>query len=271
MDNRDEGEGSMQIISLSPEHEKLYCVCLEDWSDELKEAGNHKEAWFLKMRDKGLRVKLALDDTGEVGGMIQYVPIEESFVNGKGLYFVLCIWVHGHKEGRGNFQKKGMGTALLEAAEKDARELGAKGMAAWGMALPVFMRASWFKKRGYRKADSQDLQILLWKPFAEDSEPPRWVRKKKTPALEPGKVTVTALLNGWCPAMNMTYERAKRAAAEMADRVVFRPIATSSKEIIEEWGAADALFVDDKALRTGPPPSYEKIRRAIEKRAKKLR
>ena len=68
--------------------------------------------------------------------MIQYVPIEEAFVDGQGLYFVHCIWVHGHKQGRGNFQKKGMGTALLEAAEQDARELGAKGMAAWGMAPP---------------------------------------------------------------------------------------------------------------------------------------
>ena len=159
---------------------------------------------------------------------------------------------------------------MLEAAEKDARELGAKGMAAWGMALPVFMRAAWFKKHGYRKAESQDLQILLWKPFIKDGEPPRWLRNKKTPSLEPGKVTVTALLNGWCPAMNMTFERAKRAAAEMADRVVFKPIDTSFKEIMEEWGAADALFVDGKALRTGPPPTYEKIRKKIAGKVKKL-
>jgi len=260
----------MRIISLSPEHEKLYCVCLEDWSDEMKEAGDHKETWLRKTRDKGLRVKLALDDKGEVGGMIQYVPVEESFVEGKDLYFILCIWVHGHKQGRGNFQKKGMGAALLKSAEEDAADLGAKGMAAWGMALPVFMRASWFKKHGYRKADSQSLQILLWKPFAEDSAPPRWVRKKKTPALEPGKVTVTALLNGWCPAMNMTYERAKRAAAEFGEKVSFRTVDTFDREAFKEWGEADALFVDGKGLRMGPPPSYKKIRQSIAKRVKKL-
>jgi hypothetical protein len=75
----------MRIISLSPEHEKLCCVCLEDWSDELKEAGDHKAVWSEKMRRLGLRVKLALDDKGEVGGMIQYVPVEVSFVDGKGL------------------------------------------------------------------------------------------------------------------------------------------------------------------------------------------
>jgi GNAT superfamily N-acetyltransferase len=222
------------------------------------------------MRPRGLRVKLALDGKGEVGGMIQYVPIEESFVDGQGLYFVHCIWVHGHKEGRGNFQKKGLGTALLEAAEQDARELGARGMAAWGMAIPVFMRASWFKKHGYKKADSLGMQILLWKSFAEGAVPPRWIRQKKTPESVPGRVTVTALVNGWCPAMNTAFERAKRAAAEFGDKVDFRPVDTFDRVVFREWGEPDAIFVDGKAIRMGPPPSYDKIKKAIAKRAKKL-
>jgi len=260
----------MRIIPLSPEQEKIFCVCLEDWSEEMEEAGDHKEQWLARMRERGLRVKLALDDNGQVGGMIQYVPIEESFVDGQDLYFVLCIWVHGYKRGRGNFQRKGMGAALLEAAEKDAKELGAKGMAAWGMALPVFMRASWFKRHGYRKADSQSLQILLWKPFAEDAAPPRWIRKKKIPGLEPGKVAVTGLLSGWCPAMNMTFERTKRAAADLGEMVMFRAVDTLDRRVFREWGETDALFIDGRALRPGPPPSYEKIRKRIAKRIKKL-
>jgi GNAT superfamily N-acetyltransferase len=260
----------MQIIPLSPEHEKIYCLCLEDWSDEVKEAGDHKAKWLEKMRPRGLRVKLALDDKGEVGGMIQYVPIEASFVDGQGLYFVHCIWVHGHKKGRGDFQKKGMGAALLEAAEQDARELGAKGMAAWGMAIPVFMRASWFKKHGYKKADSIGLQILLWKSFVEGAAPPRWIRQKKTPETVPGRVTVTALVNGWCPAMNMAFERAKRAAAEFGEKVEFKPVDTFDRAVFREWGEPDAIFVDGKGIRMGPPPSYEKIKKSIAKRIKKL-
>ena len=73
--------------------------------------------------DRGLRVKLALDDSGTVGGMVQYLPIEQSFVEGKDLYFVLCIWVHGYKQGRGNYQKRGMGKAMLDAAEIDDKLL----------------------------------------------------------------------------------------------------------------------------------------------------
>lgn len=260
----------MRIISLSPEYESLYCVCLEDWSDELKEAGDHKAKWLEKMRTRGLRVKLALDDRGQVGGMIQYVPIEEAFIEGQGLYSIYCIWVHGHKQGRGNFQNKGMGTALLEAAEQDARELGAKGMAAWGMALPVFMRASWFKKHGYRKADALGLQVLLWKPFAPDAAPPRWIREKKKPAPGSGKVGVTALLNGWCPAMNMAFERARRAAAEFDDKVEFRAVDTSDRAVFKAWGEPDAIYVDGQGIRLGPPPSFAKIRKTIAKRVRKL-
>mgnify|MGYP001766108738 FL=1 len=260
----------MRVVPLSAEHEPLYCACLEDWSEEMKEAGDHKAKWLAKMRDRGLRVKLALDDGGVVGGMIQYVPIEEAFVDGEGLYFIHCIWVHGHKRGRGNFQKKGLGRALLAAAEEDARSLGAKGMAAWGMALPVFMRASWFKKHGYKKADAVGMQVLLWKPFAADAKPPRWIRDKKTPEPVPGKVAVTALVNGWCPGMNLAYERAKRAAAEFGDRVEFRTVDTFDHAVFRAWGEPDAIFVDGKGLRMGPPPAYAKIRKAIAKRVKKL-
>jgi cobalt-zinc-cadmium efflux system protein len=86
-------------------------VCLEDWSDEMKEAGDHKARWHERMAQRGLRVKLAVDDAGAVGGMIQYLPIEEFFVEGRGLYMILCIWVHGHKQGRGDFRRRGMGSA----------------------------------------------------------------------------------------------------------------------------------------------------------------
>jgi hypothetical protein len=129
----------MEIIDLSPEYEKLYHCCLEDWSEEIKEAGNHKFCWYNQMKDQGLRVKLAKDDNNTIGGMIQYLPAEISNIQGKDLYVVLCIWVHGHKFGRGNFQKKGMGNALLKAAEDDVMLLGSKGLVTWGIIDAIFI------------------------------------------------------------------------------------------------------------------------------------
>jgi GNAT superfamily N-acetyltransferase len=121
----------MKVSPLATEDRHLYFWCLEDWSKEAtQESGQRKEIWYTKKSEKGLRVQVARDERGEIGGMIHYLPIEHSVVNGEGLYFICCIWVHGHKQGRGNFQGKGMGKALLQAAENDARQLGAKGMAA---------------------------------------------------------------------------------------------------------------------------------------------
>jgi hypothetical protein len=261
----------MQIVDLTREHEDLYFKCLEDWSGEIKEAGHHKEDWYRKMVSKGLRVKLAQDDNGTIGGMIQYLPIETWFEDSKDFNIILCIWVHGYEEGRGNFQGRGMGTGLLRAAEEDSRSQGKKGIVAWGVSLPFWMRASWFKKQGYRKIDRQGIQVLLWKPFVEDAVAPRWPVEKRKPRKKPGQVTVSAFIRGWCPAQNTVFERAKRAAAELGDRVAFEAYPTSEKEVFLEWGISDGLFIDGKRVNTGPPPSYEKITGLVEKRLRKLK
>lgn len=162
----------MNIVDLTPVHQHAYNCCLEEWSTEMKESGDHKACWYKTYKDRGLRVKLSLDDDGQPVGMIQYLPIEESYVSGKDLYFILCIWVHGHKKGPGNLQGKGMGKALLAAAEADAKELGAKGMAAWGLWLPLWMKASWYKKQGYTKADRSGMSVLVWKQFVDGVQNP---------------------------------------------------------------------------------------------------
>lgn len=261
----------MQVVDLTDENLQLYLLCLEDWSDEMKESGNRKDIWYSMMKDKGLRVKLALDDRGEVGGMIQYIPIEHSWLEGRDLYFITCIWVHGYKEGRGNFQKKGMGKALLKSAEDDVKGLGAKGVAAWGVSMPFWMRASWFKKHGYKKVDKDSMAVLLWKPFDEDAKPPKWMKQKKKPGTTPGKVTVTSFVNGWCPSQNIVYERTKRAVAEFGDKVVFQEFDTLNRDVLLEWGIVDGLFIDGKEIQTGPPPSYEEIKKLIQKKVRKLR
>jgi GNAT superfamily N-acetyltransferase len=261
----------VRIIDLTDEHRELFSVCLEDWSDEAAEAGSRRTCWVDRFLERGLRAKLALDDSGEVGGMIQYLPIEESWADGEGLYLILCIWVHGHPQGRGDFQRRGMGTALLEAAELDARDLGATGMAAWGLAIPVWMRASWFRKHGYQTADRQGVAVMLWKPFVDGAVPPRWVeRGTRLPEPTPGKVDVTVFSSGWCMSANLVAERARRAAAEFGDRVVYREIDTSTHDAVAEWGVADEVSIDGKQVRTGPPPSLEKVRSLIGKRVRKL-
>jgi GNAT superfamily N-acetyltransferase len=222
------------------------------------------------MKDKGLRVKIAIED-GIACGMIQYIPVEHSVIEGENLYFINCIWVHGHKQGIGNFQKKGIGKALLQAAEADIIAKGKKGMAAWGLSLPFWMKASWYKKQGYKKIDKTGVSVLLWKQFQKDALPPQWIKEKKKPEKIKGKVTVTSFINGWCPAQNIVHERAKRAAQEFGEIVQFQEIQTSNRAVFLEWGISDALFIDGKPIRTGTPPSFEKIKHKIKNNVNRLK
>jgi GNAT superfamily N-acetyltransferase len=271
LDTSDREGTIMRVVDLDESTKPLFCQCLEDWPGDVKETGDRRCRWVDRFTPRGLRGKLALDDAGTPGGMIQYLPIEESTVDGTGLYFVTCIWVHGHKQGRGNFQGHGMGRALLAAAEEDARARGAEGMAAWGLWLPFWMKASWFRRRGYRTAERNGIASLLWKSFVAEARPPRWFRRTKR-ALEatPGRVNVTCFVNGWCSAGNLTAERARRVAGEFGDRVVFREVDTSEHATVAEWGLSDALFVDGRQVMTGPPISPDRLRKIVRKRLERV-
>ena len=260
----------MRIVDLIEKYNEDYFLCLEEWSNPFRDAMHLKRKWYEKMKEKGLRVKLALDKKGVVGGMIHYLPIEHSFVDGERLYFIPCIWVHGHQKGRGNFQNRGMGTALLKASEEDAKSLGAQGIAAWGLAFPGWMEAQWFIKHGYEEADRVSASVLVWKRFDETATPPKWFRQKKEPPLVPGKVTVTAFINGWCPAMNMLYERTKKAASQFGDAVVFRTVDTFERSTVKEWGLCDTIFIDNQPLEEGKLPSYEEIYNKIASKVREL-
>jgi len=262
----------MRIVDLTPEREPLFIACLEDWSDEIREAGDHRARWLARMKPRGLRAKLALDDSGVAGGMIQVLPVEEvPDVEGAGCDMVLCVWVHGHRQGRGDFQGRGMGSALLAAAEADSRALGRTGMAAWGLVLPVWMRASWYRRRGYRTADRRGIKALLWKPFEPGAPAPRWIPETgRRPELAPGKVTVTSCLSGWCTGLNLAHERARRAAEPFGDQVALRCIDGCDREAVRAWGRSDALFVDGREVRTGPPPSRARLQKIIARRVRRL-
>jgi hypothetical protein len=112
--------------------------------------------------------------------------------------------------------------------------------------------------------------VLLWKPFSVDARPPRWFKPGRGPAPTPGQVTVTAYVNGWCMAQNLTCERARRAAAACGERVVFQEIDTSEHATVAVCGLSDALFIDGKPVRTGPPPTFDSLKALIEKRLRKL-
>ena len=65
------------------------------------------------------------------------------------------------------------------------------------------------------------------------------------------------------------FERAKRAALEFGGNVNFQAVNTLDRNTFLEWGISDALFINGKPVRTGPPPSFKKIRKKIARQVKK--
>lgn len=261
----------MRIVDLSQDNKQTYFLCLENYSEEMQEAIAAKENWYNEMKNKGLRVKMAEDDDGDIGGMIQYFPVEQSWIEGSDLYFISCIWVHSKKDGVKNFQNKGMGKALLKAAEEDVKRLGKKGIVAWGTSLPVWMKASWYKKQGFEPVDKKGLfgDVLLWKTFEDNVLPPKWIKPKKKPETSKEKVKITCMSNGWCSAMNMSCHLTKEVASEFGDQVEVEEVNTSDRKTFDEWGTSDAIYIDGKKISAGPPPSKKELRKIIEKKIKR--
>jgi len=261
----------MKIVDLTEKHFPTFACCFEEWSDEMTNAGKHKRIWYDYMKRRGMRGKLAVDDDDAVSGMIQYLPAEYSFIEGEGIYIITCIWVYGYGDkGIGDRQKKGMGKALLQAAEEDVIKLGAKGIAAWGLSQPFWMPSDFYKHFGYKVVDTIGIQELVWKPFTEDVGSPKWQHAKKKPAKVQGKVTVTAFISGWCTSFNVGFENFRKAAAEFGNEVEFKVIKTLKPETIDEWGLTDAIYIDDEEIILGPPPSYEDTVKIIQDRVEKL-
>ncbi len=255
----------MRVIDLTPTHRRAYLTCLKPWNAD-EELIQHKARWHERMTTLGLRVKLSVDGTGVATGMIQVLPIEQSRAEGQDLTFIQCIWINGYHEGPGNVQGQGYGSALLQAAEDDARASGAVGMAAWGMDFPQWFPVSWYEHRGYRRVDRQGPEVLVWKPFSDGAVPPRWMRQRKRPIPVPGRVVVTAFVPGWCPSGADNARIARRAAAGLSD-VVVQTVDTSDRDTFLEWGIDQGIWIDDEPFRPyGPPFGVEELRQTVQRK-----
>ncbi|NOQ53836.1 MAG: hypothetical protein GQ558_04430 [Thermoplasmata archaeon] len=258
----------VEIVDLGPEHEDVYLSCLKPEDAVFAEGVPMKRDWYRRSRDGGVRVKLAIDDDGAVAGMVQYVPrpLAPFVVGDDDIWVIHCIWVHVYESGIGNRGGRGMGPALLRAAEEDMRQRGARGVAAWGLTIPEWMNVPWFEGQGYSRVDVQGVMGLAFKAFDPDVDDPRWLRETKRPEPIPGKVRVSSFVIGWCTSGNLNHEWARRAARELGDDVVFETYDTSDPEVVREWGISTGIYVDGEEYAVDGSETYVRFRDLIRSR-----
>ena len=121
-----------------------FLKCLKVWNDSYN---IRKKKWMDYIGDD-LNVIMKKEDDNFVG-MIQYVPIEYGFAEGKNMYFIQCIWVNGYDEAFGSKQRKGYGTELLNKAIEDVKDKGADAIVAWTFKNDDWLPASWYERQGF--------------------------------------------------------------------------------------------------------------------------
>jgi hypothetical protein len=242
-------EEYMNLTEIDNSTEDIFFRCLHS---EIPADGRILELrhrWYDKNKKNGLRAKVLKDDNDEIIGMCQYIPIEYSHLSGNDLFAILCVDVNGPAEdgfspNAGNQQKKGYGRYILECIEKDAKESGANGVAAWGMDFPFWNPISFYEHMGYSRTDKNGNYVLAWKPFSSKAIPPKLMRLNYKTENKQDKINITALVNGWCGAGCENCIAARDAIEGLENEINYKEIDTSDRDNLNKYGIDDALIID---------------------------
>jgi len=120
-----------------------------------------KVEWLQKCFAEGLRILLFRDEKGRPLAFLEYIPGEYAWrpVHAPGWLFVHCLWVYpkGQKIG-------GLGSRLIRACVEEARQAGARGVAAmvsdgaWMAGKQVFL------KNGFvQTAEADRFQLVIFR------------------------------------------------------------------------------------------------------------
>jgi len=251
----------MKLVDVDSTNEATFLRCLHDERPDDPRVVALRRRWFEAHRDKGLRAKVLVLDTGEVAALCQCMPVERTHIEGNDLLAILCIWVHGYDHHIGNRQGNGYGRLILEAIEDDARDSGFAGVVAWGMDFPYWNPVSFYEHMGYTRVDKTGQAVLVWKVFRDGAAEPRWAREVRRPEGVPGKVSVVVFVNGWCTGGCSQCVTAREAVAGLDDVVDYREIDTSDPDVLREWGISDGLYVNGEPYRPYEPPCTSEMLR----------
>lgn len=220
---------------------------------------NVKRWWNYSRVRFGLRVLVAYEGARPVG-QVEFMPIEHAPfpVRGAELTFVNCLYVARPA------QRRGVGSALLEACEAEARRR-ARGLAVIAYPNSPFMPAGFFLRRGFSAADQDDSAWLMFKAWGETAEPPAFLPRRSAPpaATRPGRAVVDYYWCGHCPYLVRTLDWLRVVARGLGDAVTIREVNTDDRAVVEQLGIAAGFYVNGQPAFSYPPTEAQ-IRLALE-------
>ena len=253
------------VRDMQPEDEDFVSTCSHvDESAEIDACGRRRARLLHDLIDRGAVVKAALLDGTHVG-FAHGVPIELSSWGpvGERLTVIPCLYVQDRSA------RQGIGRALIAAVEADARRTGRCGTTTMAYRdLPGaewFMPAAFFEHLGYEEVDGRGRYVLLWKPFTDDAESPRFLDPAYAYVPVAGKVVVDLFWNGFCPTSDIEAERVRNVCAEFDDQVILNASCAEDRNALLACQIPRAIYVDGTEIGWGYEAPKDGIRVAIER------
>jgi hypothetical protein len=162
----DRASGNAEIVEVTAENlaQHPQAICFINPKHELY---HRKVEWLEEQFRNGLKIKLLyLEGEKKPVGFIEYVPGQHCWraVDAGGYVFIHCLWTNGKKH-----QHRGLGSLLVQEAEKDAR--GTRGVCVVTSDKSFMARKEIFLKNGYTVAAESGKEQLLVKQFKEGPPP----------------------------------------------------------------------------------------------------
>jgi GNAT superfamily N-acetyltransferase len=257
---------TLQIRDIQPQDERFVASCTHvSETKEWDASCQRRIPWLREMQGRGLRVKVALLD-GQHAGFLYLFPIEIAPGGpvGRDLSAIQCLTV------RNRFKGRGVGGALIAAAEQEARAQGKKGIVVTAFYHDFwFMPASFFEARGFVVARRRDDAALLWKVYdaptsaSGGAQAPEFLERRYRFEPVEGKVVIDLFWSRSCLTTDTEAERVREVTAEYGDAVLLREYRTDDPVVRDRYGIYRAIMIDGQEVSGGYEAPKEGLREAI--------
>jgi GNAT superfamily N-acetyltransferase len=244
-------------VTSSAESENAYPCTIEDpkifWANGLPLS----RAWFADNLGKHVEAFHLKDDQGRVVGHIYWAPSNRALAPydiEDVVAYVYCEWIQKSYRGKGGMRM------LFEEFVDYLHRRGFKGILVDTTNIEEYMHQRHFLRRGFHVVREYETGKLLYYPINQENirvEPlePQVTREGTAP------VDLLVIGSHFCPVAASAVLTLRKVAAELADTVALREVATD-RSTIEQYGVADGVYINGKTAFYGPV-NEETVRETI--------